>query len=59
MGAKLLASYETTCAHDGLHNKKYINLQNWRGLREENNGVFVILKNFRMYFIPDIKRRRV
>jgi len=58
MGAKLFTSYEMSCAHDGLLTpNKYINLQNWRGLRETNyrdtDGLYVILKNFRMYFIPN------
>jgi len=55
MGAKLKCDSETTFAHMDM-DKKDINLTNWRAMREwKHNGVdglFVITKQFRMYFIP-------
>lgn len=57
MGAKLLVENETTRCHFD-ETKKYINLQNWRGIKEDYHerivGIFIILLNFRIYFIPSI-----
>ena len=56
MGAKLLAANETTNAHDSRE-KEVIFLQNWRAIREWKHkdlfGLYIIIKSFRLYFIPD------
>lgn len=58
MGIKLKPKNETTCAftHDYNDDKKDINLTHWRAIRETKYegvvGLFVIAKNFRLYFIP-------
>lgn len=58
MGIKLDPKNETSGRSflDYYENNKYINLTHWRAIRETKhegvNGVFVIAKNFKMYFIP-------
>jgi len=56
MGAKLKAKDESSFAHMDVVDGKDINLQNWRALREWSHekvdGLFVVIKTFRMYFIP-------
>lgn len=55
VAAKLIRDNEISHAHNHYENK-FINLRHWRALREYKHegvdGLFVILKNFRMYFIP-------
>lgn len=59
MGIKLNPKNETTCAFNGYMDeiKKYINLTHWRAVREKDykgvDGLFVIARNFRLYFIPE------
>ena len=56
MGIKLKPENETTCALIGSYDKKIINLTHWRAIREvkykDVDGLFVIAKSFRLYFIP-------
>ena len=55
MGIKLKPENETTCALIG-HDRRTINLTHWRAIREATHknvkGLFVIARNFRLYFIP-------
>ena len=55
MGAKLYYTHEINGVHHD-ESRTFMNLQNWRALREhkhrDTKGLFIITSEFRMYFIP-------